>query len=1583
MNARSDSAGSAGSAGSAEPIAIIGMACLFPGAPDLGSFWRNILGGVDSISEPTAEWDAKRYLDSGRINTAAGGWLKDLFRFDPREFGIMPNSLDGGEPDQFLALRIARDALADAGYLDGADHRDTGIVLGHSTYLHRGQGAILQNTLVLDQTLDVLSAACPWLGAAELADVRALLKAKLPPSNADIAPGLVPNVMTGRIANRLNLKGPNYLLDAACSSSLLAVSAAMDELRSGRSRMMLAGGVNASLPAEVSVIFTQLGALSVRGKVRPFSTGSDGTLLGEGLGMVVLKRLDDALRDYDRVYAVVRGIGQASDGRGLGLLAPSVEGETLAIRRAYGSTGIDPSTIGLIEAHGTGIPLGDKTEIAALKSVFGPRRTQQGAIAVGSVKSMISHCIPAAGIAGLIKTALALQHRTLPPTLCDEVNPELGIADTSLYINTVAEPWMSALGKPRRAGIDSFGFGGINAHAIVEEAPMEAIRPPRHTPFPTELCVLAAENATALVAAAKATLAALAACVDVPLRSIASALAQADTSGPSRLAIVARDRESLAKSLSAAIERMTREPTGRWATRGGVFYASAPLDRKLAFIFPGEGSQYAGMLGDLACFDEVQEWFDFWHSLYAEPRGSNRTDFAFPHASELDDTRKRAFETRLHDMDVGSEAVFIAGQAMCALLRSFGIEPDVMLGHSSGESTALAASGAVPADTPLELSEFIRELNVVYEQVAVEGRIPTGALLAVGALPVADVRAKVDAAGSDVVVAMDNCANQLVLYGSREAIARIEQALVADGAICLPLPFDRGYHTADFSEVSAAFAAYYGRIKLRRPKVPLYSCASADRFPKAPAGVQKLAAMQWSQTVRFRETVQKMHADGVGVFVEVGPSGNLTAFVSDVLHEEEHLALASNLRRRNGIEQLMNMLAQLFTSGRNVRFNRLFEDRAIEPFDLARPTSGARVAAGVLLANTMPVLRFDAAERAALAAIVAPQPQADAAVSSQATLPIDAEPVRGASAPPSTSGEAAQKVATSANHDSAAPVVDGFPLLAAIELAADGRALRAVSRFDLDDPFIRSHVLSGLGSLDPELPGLACVPLMVSIEAMAEAACALAGRRDLGVIENVRAFDWVALDDGFVELALHAGYAEASAADALRIDVELQVRGTVVVAAAFGFAAPTSDTVVLPALETPTAYRWPASELYDTGMFHGPVFQSVAAIDAWSEGGVDARLADITVDRFVAGDVGDGWVTNPVLLDATGQLAAYWLAHKVGTDFNCFPSTIERIELVVPMPHDASGFTMRARQAPVDPGDDSAAAPRTWAFESRDASGAVTCRATGLVNVFFAVPHTFYEVRRDPLRGLLGQALALETAPGLMVWEVPFYEAAFCAQSNGIFLRILAHALLDAPERAAWAALDGSVRHRTQWLFGRAALKEAVRIAAFEASGELLYPSDVFVGHDAAGAPFVDGWWNGELMHAPAVSLSHSATSCVVAVGDANSPVGIDIEDLDRVRALDHLLGAFSAEERDAIGPEGPLHGERMLRTWCAKEAAAKLLGTGLQGEPQAFDVRFVDHRLDRAEVSFEASLIDVSINRLANSIVAVATGARAISEFG
>nr|HET7859225.1 beta-ketoacyl synthase N-terminal-like domain-containing protein [Caldimonas sp.] len=1587
---------------SPEPIAIIGMACMFPQAPDLGSFWRNIVGGVDAVGEPSAAWDAQRYLDSGRIKTAAGGYLKDLFRFEPRQFGIMPNSIDGGEPDQFLALRIARDALDDAGYLDGFDHLDTGIVLGHSTYLHRGQGAILQNTLVLDQTLDLIAAVCPTIDAGALAEIRSRLQAKLPPCSADIAPGLVPNVMTGRIANRLNLKGPNYLLDAACSSSLLAVNAAIDELRSGRSRLMLAGGVNASLPAEVTVIFTQLGALSGRGKVRPFEQGSDGTLLGEGLGIVVLKRLGDAAADGDRIYAVIRGIGQASDGRGQGLLAPSVDGETLAIRRAYQAAGVDPASVSLIEAHGTGIPLGDRTEIAALKNVFGARSTPQGAIAIGSIKSMISHCIPAAGIAGLIKTALALHHRVLPPTLCESVNAELGIAETPFYVNTTCLPWAHRSDSVRRAGIDSFGFGGINTHAILEEAPAGAARPASAMPWPAELCVVSASTRDALIARLDRLTSDLEAGFATDLPRAAAALAAADAAEPVRLAIVAKDVASLRRGVELARRKLVDDPAPRWSTRGGVVFAERRLDGRLAFLFPGEGSQYIGMLGDLAlCFAEVREWLDFWHTLYDEPRGRNRTDVVFPAASELSDASRRALEERLQQMDVGSEAVFVAGQAMHALLRSLGVEPDVMMGHSSGESAALAASGAVPAQAPAALAGFVRRLNAIYERVLAEGHIATGALLAVGALPADVVASHVAASGAEVVVAMDNCANQQVLYGPRESIDALHKVLGDAGAICLPLAFDRGYHTRAFDAVSAAFRAFYQEIGLQPPRVPLYSCATAALFPDSAAAAQDLAALQWSSRVRFRETIERMHADGVRHFVEVGPSAHLTAFVNDVLAGKERSALATNVRRRNGVEQLLSVLAELYASGRPVALERLFAGR-----DCVRSEAAGgrdKKSAGSPLDNTMPMLRFSAEERAELrqlAAAEAVEPTAPVAQPASAAEPgvparalaNDGEATLEATSAPAAASDrdrvmagyfelmrgflaqqqaVAERFAPAAVGSSLASA-DVAPMLAEV-LEHDSVHVVARCSLSLADNFLRSHVLSGaVSEVDRELSGLACVPLMVSLEIMAEACTLLTGANDLRVIENVRAFDWIALDDDMLDLEVRAEIVDPGV-----VRAQLTNGATLAASADFRLEGEWRLPASAP-LEGASDYRWDGSELYTTGMFHGPVFQSVRRIDGWSREGIDATLSDASLEGFLVDGQTPALVLNPVLLDAVGQVAAYWTAQQVGTDFNSFPSTIGRIELYEPCPAGVSGLALKGRQRPADAGADDVAAPRSWSFECVDGEGCTLFRVDALVNVHFEVPHSFYEVRRDPLLGLLGQASPAASFDGVSLWQVPHFSEAFCAQSNGIFLRILAHAMLSFDERVEWRLLSGSVKQRRQWLLGRAAIKEAVRVRVYEQTGRLLYPSDIAVVHDANGAPAVDGWWCGDVAEAPHVSLSHNERASLAAVA-TDRPIGVDLEDIGRIQRPDLLADSLTRAERASLhGLDGEALEERLLRLWCAKEAAAKRLGIGLGGSPERFDVRFVDAGLARAQVDFEGAAVSVDIVRDGRAVIAVAADAAA-----
>ncbi len=1575
---------------SLEPIGIIGMASKFALAPDIKTFWRNILAGVDAIGEPLPEWEAKRYLDSNRINTSRGGYLKDLYRFNPKEFGIMPNSIDGGEPDQFLALCVARDALQDAGYLDGDyDHRDTGIVLGHSTYLHRGQGNIIQHCIVLDQTIELLRVVCPSFGEDALSGIRRHLESKLPQVNADIVPSLVPNIMTGRIANRLNLKGPNYLIDAACSSSLLAVNAAIDELRNGRSRMMLAGGVNASLPAEVSVIFTQLGALSKGGKVRPFEAGSDGTLLGEGLGVVVLKRLADALADEDRIYAVILGVGQASDGRGHGLLAPSVEGEALAIERAYASTGVDPATIELVEAHGTGIPLGDQTEISALRRVFGDRKGLQGNVAIGSIKSMISHCIPAAGIAGLIKSALALHHKILPPTLCEKVNPELGIESTPFYVNTTARPWISCSGIQRRAGIDSFGFGGINAHAILEEAPDEACKPLKFSVWPSELCVFSAESDGTLIKKLNQVVNLLCKDTGYSLTDIAATLVAQDANLPHRIAVVAKDTEDLRKKITQAIKRLTDTTGLRWSIRNGIVYSKTPIDGKLAFLFPGEGSQYLNMLKDLALyFDDARKWFDFWRRLYDDVPGECRTDIIFPPQSELTEQRRTELEKRLNSMDVGSEAAFVGGQALYALLKSLGVQPDAMVGHSTGESSALVASGTVESDDLMGLADFVRKLNNVYQHVLGEGKIPTGALLTVGALSQATIEDHIAFLNNGIVIAMDNCVNQLVLYGDKDSIEALQRRLSAVGGICIPLPFDRGYHTSQFSAVSAAFLDYYNNIGLKSPRIPLYSCASAGLFPADEQGVRELAARQWSTKVRFRETIVKMYRDGVRYFVEVGPSGNLGSFVNDILTGEEYLSLASNLRQKNSVEQFLVLLSHLYVNGKGVRVERLFDSRSVQMIDLERGVQYKQQ--GMPLNNTMPVIHTSEADSGVLREMISISVTAKQGAKKPCGTREPATPVRHTDA--LNESKAGDHVVAGyldvmrgfleqqrmileqwgtreqPAQEDVNPVEAYTPFLSSVN-TLDEQHFEGECRLSVyEDNFLRDHILSGpVSESDPDLSGLSCVPMMVSLEIMAEACALLAGSTAVKIIENIKAFDWIALDDGDLTLQVRAELIGLQ-----KYRSQIVSAGNIVVSAEFSFG---SEWCVsgLPDLMEKKNFRW--EELYSTGMFHGPIFQSIRRINGWNDQGIDADISEISLAGFFETDKTTGLVLNPVLLDALGQLTACWIAQQVGTDFNSFPSTIERIELYSQCPQNITGVTMRARQQPLDPAVKNVEAPRVWQIECLDNTGKPLFRAKNLTNVYFPVPHRFYEFRRDPLNGWLGYTGQGTGNDDALLWYLPHLTEKFCAQSSSIFMRILAHALLSFDELQQWRDLTANIRQKRQWLLGRACIKEAVRYLIFQQTGQLLYPSDIIVLHDERGHPYVDGAWLDVLAPSPGVSLSHVGQLSLAAVTPAGRPVGVDVEPIGKIPCPNHIADSFTPGEKTLLrGLAGSVLSERILRMWCAKEAAAKYLGVGLQGMPDKFEVSFPGDNWKRAQVSHAGKLIEVNVGCENDLVVALAT---------
>lgn len=968
-------------------IAIVGMAGIYPQADDIDIFWANILARKDCVTDSSDEWLGlgdlydPEHKDQLSIYTRRGGFLGDLSRFEPRQFGTMPRAMDG-QPDQFLALRMAHDALVDAGYVPGRfDGKATGVILGHSVHGHRANTNGIQQAWVHGQIRHLLQTLFPDAPPERTAEAMAMLKAKLPLLEPESVPGLVPNVMTGRICNRLDLMGPNYIIDAACSSSIIAVDLAMGELRAGRADMMLAGGINTTTSPLVYGVFCSVNALSAEGRIRPFDRGANGTVLGEGAGILVLKRLKDALEADDRIYAVIKGVGQSSDGKSSGLMAPRLEGEMLAVRRAYAQTGIDPASIGLVEAHGTGIPLGDRTEVEALRQVFGDRAGNLPRVPIGSVKSMIGHCIPASGSAAIIKMALALDQGIIPPTLCDEVSGDIGLERTQFHVATEAQPWVHSAADPRRAAINAFGFGGINAHMILEQSPVgrqpdpTAAFLPRDvgvTPPQEQVLVFAGADRAAVLAGIDAVLAGTEA--DLVALSARCWDRIGETPGPARLAIVAADRGELDKKIATVRDKLPGLPEGgTLQTRNGIYYedsARVAAGGKVGFLFPGEMAQYPGMMADVAmAYPVVRDWFDFIASLTEGRREVPLQTVIYPPATLVDEAGRARLEALMHQVDYGSEMVFAADQAVFSLLTGMGIRPDAMLGHSTGENAALVASGRVDLDRE-HIGKMIADMNVIFTRVEQSGQVPKGVLINVAAMDREGLEGLL-ARHPDLYFTMDNCPNQAILFGQKSAVDALQRDAVAAGAVCTMLPISWGYHTEFVKPLADEFGRLFADLGLRKSDVTLYSCGTAKPFPATRAAFKKTAVAQYTSRVRFTEAVEQMHADGVRVFVECGPNAVLSAFVRDILGTRPHLTVAADNRKRGMQAQLRHLVAQLFAAG--VPMNPrafLLPEAAAAP--MRRRDNRDRQRAAPALPSELGIFRLDAADGQALRDVLLP-----------------------------------------------------------------------------------------------------------------------------------------------------------------------------------------------------------------------------------------------------------------------------------------------------------------------------------------------------------------------------------------------------------------------------------------------------------------------------------------------------------------------------------------------------------------------------------------------------------------------------------
>ena len=639
-------------------VAIVGMSCVFPGAGDVGKFWENIINRVDCIETVPEGRIDQVHFDTGssgvdRFYCNRGGFIPDV-EFNAAQFGILPLAVEGTEPDHLITLSLVHKALEDAGVFEKKlSLEKTGIIIGKGNYAGPGATRAIEIVRTGEQIVNVLKELLPHLEAAELEKVKKEFQLRKGRFGPDTAMGLIPNLVASLVANRLNLGGVAYTLDAACASSLIAVDHAVQELNSGRCNMVIAGGVHVGQNAAFWSIFNQLGALSKKGKITPFDENADGLLIGEGCGFVVLKRLEDAIEAGDRIYAVLKGIGVSSDGSGTSVMSPSVKGQLAAMRQAWEQAGTVPGNIGYIEAHGTGTPLGDKTELETLAQFFGhdPALPKAG---IGTVKSNIGHAMPASGIAGLIKTAMALYHGILPPTLHCRI-PLAGLNDTRFAAVQEARDW-DASGLPRLAGVNAFGFGGINAHAVLES--YAAGRSAHQTPVQAKtdkVLLLARQSHEALMAALENT-------EDTP------------GDGQYRIAVFDPTPERIKKAIKIVSRNIP------WRNKQDIWFTNEPLLQqggKMAFVFPG----LDGLAGAEA--DSVAEYFNIRQEKITGPAGL------------LNDALE----------------VFNRSSIIDTALKKLGIWPDMAAGHSLGEWLASRSSGLVEESSVLQLLSKLNPEN--------------------------------------------------------------------------------------------------------------------------------------------------------------------------------------------------------------------------------------------------------------------------------------------------------------------------------------------------------------------------------------------------------------------------------------------------------------------------------------------------------------------------------------------------------------------------------------------------------------------------------------------------------------------------------------------------------------------------------------------------------------------------------------------------------------------------------------------------------------------------------------------------------
>lgn len=915
-----------------------------PDAPNARKFWQNIKEGVHSITEVRGErWDPQLYYDADpktpdKTYSKIGGWVRE-WEWDPLKWRmpIPPRVGQAMDLTQKWAIVAVREALADYGYPNRSlDAERTAVILGNAmagdSHLYSA-ARVLFSEYALELTRIPSFAALPADARRTIVEqLHTGIGKRLPEITEDTMPGELANIIAGRIAALYDFKGPNFVTDAACASAMAALSAAIGGLVDNDYDAVLTGGIDANMSPSTFVKFCKIGALSATGS-RPYAAGADGFVMGEGAVIFLLKRLSDAERDGDRIYAVIRGLGASSDGKGKGITAPNPIGQKICVRRAWYNAGIAPCAGDLIEGHGTSTQVGDVVEVHSLSEVFAEFGLPSGSIALGSVKSNIGHLKGAAGAAGILKAMFALHEKVLPPTVnFQKPNPDIDFAHSPFFVNTSLKPWEVQNDAVRHVGVSAFGFGGTNFHTVLEEyipgrlqaegklkvsVPAMEWQPGKmeaKTPLRGALLIGADSEAAVIGRLRAAQREATAGRAPAPVPP-----AEHDLRAPVRLAIDYGDAADLADKCGKALKAFEESQAGRWkALRAkGIFLGGGPAP-KVAFLFAGQGSQYVNMLKSLRENEPiVAETFATADRVMQPLVGKPLSAFIF--LDEADEQSLALAEENLKQTAITQPAVLTAEVALARLIGAYGITPDMVMGHSLGEYGALVTSGA------MSFEEALRAVSARGSEMTKCALDDNGVMAAVFG-PIEEIEKVLTTIDGYVVIANINSTREAVIGGATAAVEKAIAAVRDAGYVARPLQVSHAFHTKIVAPASESLTQVLRAMTLQSPAIPIIANVTGSFYPMRPGVVPDmidLLGKQVASPVQFVKGLNTLYEAGARVFVEVGPKRVLYGFAEDVLGGREGVVSLFTNHPRVGEAASVNLaLCGLYAAGLGVGESR-------------------------------------------------------------------------------------------------------------------------------------------------------------------------------------------------------------------------------------------------------------------------------------------------------------------------------------------------------------------------------------------------------------------------------------------------------------------------------------------------------------------------------------------------------------------------------------------------------------------------------------------------------------------------------------